>query len=406
MSGTLNANYVQADVGANLYLNTGLSSGNVTIGNTSPLIANTISANTVTSAAVTIGTTAIGAGNASTLKNRIINGAMVIDQRNAGASTTPSAGSTTYTLDRWNAVYSVGSKYSVQQNAGSVTPPVGFTNYLGVTSLAATSLGAGDYYNISQSIEGYNAADLQWGTANAKTVTLSFWVRSSLTGTFGGALSNSAQNRNYPFSYTIGSANTWTQISLTIAGDTTGTWLTTNGAGISIWFGLGVGSSYSGTAGSWTATTALSVTGATSVVGTSGATFYITGVQLEVGSSATGYEYRQYGTELQLCQRYYTAKTGYSMILGSRYSISLVFASYSLPVQMRSTPTVAKSDLNWYVFNTTATETSAASTINTVINYIGGNVDIVLNTSFNPAAYIYGVSSNSSTATVTFNAEL
>jgi hypothetical protein len=280
----------------------------------------------------------LGAGNASIMKNRIINGAMVIDQRNAGASVTPSAGSNTYTLDRWNAVYSVGSKFSVQQNAGSVTPPVGFNNYLGVTSLAATSLGAGDYYNISQSIEGYNAADLQWGTANAKTVTLSFWVRSSLTGTFGGALSNSAQNRNYPFSYTISSANTWTQISLTIAGDTTGTWLTTNGAGITIWFGLGVGSTYSGTAGSWTATTALSATSAQSVVGTNGATFYITGVQLEVGSSATGYEYRQYGQELALCQRYYQAIT---YLQGLATSSTSIQAGATTKVTMRASPTLA-----------------------------------------------------------------
>ena len=281
-------------------------------------------------------------------QNRIINGAMVIDQRNAGASVTPSAGSNTYTLDRWNAVYSIGSKFSVQQNAGSVTPPAGFRNYLGVTSLAATSLGAGDYYNIAQSIEGFNVADLNWGTANAQTVTLSFWVRSSLTGAFGGALSNSAQNRNYPFSYTISAANTWEYKTVTIAGDTTGTWLTTNGTGLSVWLGLGVGSTYSGTAGAWTATTALSVTGATSVVGTNGATFYITGVQLEVGSTATSFDYRPYGTELALCQRYY-----YKIIKGDGNSrvlsgyISSTTQSINLlnmPVSMRTSPTALETN--------------------------------------------------------------
>jgi hypothetical protein len=246
----------------------------------------------------------LGAGNASIMKNRIINGAMVIDQRNAGASVTLGAVNPQYTLDRWAIQASQASKISVQQNAGSVTPPVGFTKYLGVTSLSAYSVGSGDYYSVRQSIEGFNVADLAWGTASAKTVTLSFQVYSSLTGTFGGSLCNDSFNRSYPFTYTISSANTWTTINVTIAGDTTGTWLTNNGQGIIVTFGLGVGSTYSGTAGSWQASGLLSATGATSVVGTNGATFYITGVQLEVGSSATGFEYVNYQTSLANCQRY------------------------------------------------------------------------------------------------------
>ena len=238
-------------------------------------------------------------------RNRIINGAMVIDQRNAGASVTPtSTTSNTYTLDRWSSEISVASKFSIQQNAGAVTPPAGFTNYLGCTSLSAYSLSAGDLFTVEQRIEGYNIADLGWGTANAKTVTLSFWAYSSLTGTFGGAVSNNAFNRSYPFSYSIPVANTWTQISVTITGDTSGTWLTTNGLGILLNFSLGTGTTYSGTAGAWTGSGKFSATGATSVVGTSGATFYITGVQLEVGLNATNFDYRPYGTELVLCQRY------------------------------------------------------------------------------------------------------
>ena len=238
-------------------------------------------------------------------KNRIINGAMVIDQRNAGASVSTTAGGFNYTLDRWNYYASQASKFTVQQNAGSVTPPVGFNNYLGVTSLSAYSVAVGDIFIIDQCIEGFNTADLGFGTANAKTITLSFQVYSSLTGTFGGSLMNSAFNRSYPFTYSVPVANTWTTISVTIAGDTSGTWIgATNGIGIRLSFGLGVGSTYSGAAGSWSANQYYSATGATSVVGTSGATFYITGVQLEVGSSATGFEYRQYGQELALCQRY------------------------------------------------------------------------------------------------------
>jgi hypothetical protein len=246
-----------------------------------------------------------GTGGFVGMKNRIINGAMVIDQRNAGASVTPLD---TYTLDRWQGFASVASKYTVQQNApslGSVTPPAGFTNYLGVTSSSAYTVGASERFAISQKIEGFNVADLGWGTAGAQPVTLSFWVRSSLTGTFGGVFTNSAYNRSYPYTYSISAANTWEQKTVTIAGDTTGTWLTTGGVGLQIWFGLGVGSSVSGTAGSWSGSSFLSATGAVSVVGTNGATFYITGVQLEKGSTATSFDYRPIGTELALCQRYF-----------------------------------------------------------------------------------------------------
>ena len=235
-------------------------------------------------------------------RNRIINGAMVIDQRNAGASVS-ATNSAVFPVDRFYTLQSiVSTKFTAQQSS---TAPTGFVNSVVCTSNSAYTVGATELFIYRQSIEGYNVADLQWGTANAKTVTLSFWVRSSLTGTFGGALNNSASDRSYPFSYTISSANTWEQKSITIAGDTTGTWLTTNGTGISVTWSLGMGSTYSGTAGAWASGFYGSATSATSVVATNGATFYITGVQLEVGSSATGFEYRQYGTELALCQRYY-----------------------------------------------------------------------------------------------------
>jgi hypothetical protein len=270
-------------------------------------------------------------------KNRIINGAMQIDQRNAGASVTPA--NAAYTVDRWQASSSQASKFSVQQNAGAITPPLGFSNYLGVTSLSAYTVLSADYFMMGQNIEGFNIADLGWGTANAAPVTLSFWVRSSLTGTFGGAIRNGAVNRSYPFTYTISSANTWTQISVTIAGDTSGTWTTNNSTGLTVFFGLGVGSTFSGTAGAWAGANLFSATGATSVVGTSGATFYITGVQLEKGTTATSFDYRPYGTELQLCQRYYEF-SGTANKHGMLYDGSLYIGQVFFHVTKRTSPTV------------------------------------------------------------------
>jgi hypothetical protein len=270
-------------------------------------------------------------------KNIMINGDMRIDQRNAGASITPTDG--TYTVDRWVGRLTQTNKYTVQQNAASVTPPVGFTNYLGVTSSSAYSVTSSDSFSIQQKIEGLNIADLAWGTANAATVTLSFWVRSSLTGTFGGSILNSAGNRSYPFSYTINSANTWEKETITIAGDTSGTWLTTNGIGLHLSFGLGQGSTVSGTAGSWSGSTFLNATGATSVVGTNGATWYVTGVQLEKGSTATSFDYRPYGTEFSLCQRYLPVIAAGSYVPAYSYSTTAAYATATLQVPTRVAPT-------------------------------------------------------------------
>jgi hypothetical protein len=287
-------------------------------------------------------TTGLGAGNASIMKNRIINGAMVISQR--GTSFTQDT-TVQYTLDRWNIFGTVTSKCTVAQSS---TAPAGFNNSLLVTSSSAYSVATGDRYMLQQLIEGFNFADLNWGTANAKTITLSFWVQSSLTGTFGGALKNDASDRSYPFTYTISAANTWTQASVTIAGDTTGTWVgSTNGIGLRVSFGLGAGSTYSGTAGSWQAANYQTATGAVSVVGTNGATFYITGVQLEVGSSATGFEYVNYQTSLANCQRYYyktISDSSYAQVGTAFLSASTAgTATFPFPVPMR----VIATSIDW-----------------------------------------------------------
>jgi hypothetical protein len=293
-------------------------------------------------------------------KNRLINSAMVIDQRNAGASVTPTTG--TYTLDRWRAYQNVAGKFTVQQSS---TAPAGFTNSTLITSTSAYTASGTDLFLFMEYIEGYNVADLGWGTANAQTVTLSFWVRSSLTGTFGGALVNSAEDRNYPFTYTISSANTFEYKTITIAGDTSGTWLKTNGLGMQVNFGIGAGSTYSGTAGAWAAGAKFTATGATSVVGTSGATFYITGVQLEKGSTATSFDYRPIGTELALCQRYFwTSGAGAGGVAYSMHGSGMIFDADSsdicvkFPVNMRATPTITFSTLNCVSGGTPSTVTA------------------------------------------------
>jgi hypothetical protein len=311
-------------------------------------------------------------------KNRIINGAMVIDQRNAGASVTPNS---TYTLDRWICPTTQTSKFTVQQNAGSVTPPTGFSNYLGVTSSSSYSVNSTDVFAVRQIIEGFNSADLAWGTASALPITISFWVRSSLTGTFGLGLGNSGFSRAYPATYTISAANTWEYKTVTIAGDTTGTWLTNNGIGIQVSFGLGYGSSYLGTANAWNAGTAFMPTGATSVVGTNGATFYITGVQLEKGSTATSFDYRPITTELALCQRYFekSVNQGTSITKNAETSFfatvptinvanSVTYATQRYAVTKRTAPTVLV-----YPY-TTATNTTRIST--------DGGTDLAANSAF------------------------
>ena len=327
---------------------------------------------TVTGATTFNSTVQINGANVSGFtgfKNRIINPGMVIDQRNNGASLSTASGNNFFTVDRWKTNYSQTSKYTIQQNAGSVTPPAGFTKYLGVTSSSAYSVLAADFFLIRQPIEGFNTADFAWGTASAATVTLLFWVRSSLTGTFGGSICNNGDTRSYPFTFTISAANTWELETITIPGDTSGTWETGSSAGVIVTFGLGVGSTYSGTANAWAGSTFYSATGATSVVGTNGATFYITGVQLERGSNATSFEFRDYGRELILCRRYFTkyyqnttGVAGDSAVFNlAQWAGNSAYGAQWFQVSMRAGPSFsysANSDFTLYSNGATRTPSS------------------------------------------------
>jgi hypothetical protein len=287
------------------------------------------------------------AASPNVLKNRIINGDMRIDQRYAGTSFTPA--DNTYTLDRWKYNAYAASKFTCQQTPNATESgyatrvAAGFTNYMAWTVANAYTPTSLEYFIFNQRIEGYNIADLAWGTANAKTVTLSFLVYSSLTGTHSGAITNSAVDRSYPFSFVVSSANTWTQVSITIPGDTSGTWLTTNGIGVNVQFNLGSNANRLTTGGAWAAGTYTGVTGSVQVVTNAGATFYITGVQLEQNTSATPFERRLYGQELANCQRYYYKLGGSStnefVATGLAFNSTRFFTSTYLKTSMRASPT-------------------------------------------------------------------
>ena len=332
-------------------------------------------------------------------RNRIINGDMRIDQRNAGASVTPN---NSYTFDRWQGQNSQTSKYTVQQTTTSASF---FTKALLATSSSAYSVVSGDYFFLNQPVEAFNTDDLAYGTASAKTTTLSFWVRSSLTGTFGGSIRNYATDRSYPFSYTISSANTYEYKTITIPGDTSGTWVAgTNSVGLYLVFCIGAGSSFLSTANAWAAGNFVGPTGQTSVVGTNGATFYITGVQLEPGTVATPFERRSYGAELALCQRYFIKLVEPSLSGYAPSGTAVWRMGGVLPVQMRSSGTVS------FTGNPPIQSAGATTISGVAANYSNNGNSVEFDTTANASISVNGsivktICSTSSTA-INISAEL
>ena len=334
---------LQPDASGQLQFSTGYGGTQLTLANNVLTLGSTTNVTMGSNSVMTMGdgtqwATAQSLGG----RNRIINGAMQVSQRYGTNSYTPSAvGDPTapnIVLDRYALYQTVASKFAFQQNAGSVTPAVGFSNYLGVTSLSAYSVAATDLWNLQQSIEWNNVPDLAWGTVNAKTVTLSFWVYSSLTGLFGGSVTNYNTGRGFGYTYTITAANTWQFVSVTIPGDVSGTWTyVANGGAIWCRWCLGAGSSSQGAYSSvWSASIAGGPTGQTNIAAVNGATWYLTGVQFELGIAATPFERKIYTQELANCQRYYQT-FGSSDVPLSGYT-DQVTITYVFPVQMRATP--------------------------------------------------------------------
>ena len=317
----------------------------------------------------------ISAVNSLGFRNRIINGAMVIDQRNNGAAVTNSGN---FVVDRWSDVKSGSGQYTAQQ---STTAPTGFTNSFQHTITTAVTPAAGDVYQIVQVIEGFNTADLSFGTAQAQTVTLSFWVRASIAGTYSVSLSNGTGTgrRFYVATYSVSAANTWEYETITIPGDTSGAWAKNNSAGISVHFDLGSGSNHNATANTWStgsgAAEGRRTSGSVSLISTNGATFYITGVQLEAGTVATPFERRDYGRELMMCQRYFYKTTGGSNTrhaISGNGSLPQSFPTVFFKVTMRAVPTVSVSSVSH--FNIEALN-GAGSVVTTSISWNAGDTD-------------------------------
>jgi hypothetical protein len=345
-------------------------------------------------------------------KNKIINGNMVIDQRNAGASVTVNTAGSTFTVDRWRGTgQATDGVFTLQQDSSA---PAGFTKSIKATvTTADASIASTQVYFVAQALEGNTVADFDFGLSTAKTITLSFWVRSSLTGTFGGSLRNSAADRSYPFSYSISVADTWEKKSVTIAGDTTGTWVKDSGKGIDLIFSLGAGTDRLGTAGAWNSNNNIGATGQTNVIGTLSATWYSTGVQVEIGNVATAFQTAT-GTiqgELAACQRYYyrnTATNVFGMMAISAFNPSTTVArlNFQFPVVMRTEPTVLDYSSILYQDFSDATFATSSPTIDTSITTkYTASVNTVVSgaTALNSGR---AIANNNAAAFVGFSAEL
>lgn len=275
-------------------------------------------------------------------RNLIINGGMVVDQRNSGASATPT-GSYTYFIDRYAMWYSVGSGHTIEQVSDS---PAGFGNSFQLTVGTGGSATGTEYGRITYSIEGYDALPLELGNSNAQAFTVSFYVKISVAGTYGVQLYGTDATIKYQSSFSIsgGDVNNWVRRSFTVPAGTftTGTFNKTTAEALTIAFDLGEGPDRSmslgynnliNTGGS------LGLTGGTKILETSGATYQFTGLQLELGKNATDFEHRSYGEELALCQRYcYVVENSYFLMKGYNVNSGENEASLSFPTTMRAAP--------------------------------------------------------------------
>lgn len=307
-------------------------------------------------------------------RNRLINGDFSIDDYNSGAETTISSNGM-FAVNRWKiASFQINKLKTQRITSGAM--PLGVKSYLRVkVTSAVSSPAAGDYFLAGQEIEGINFYDFNFGTVDASPVTLSFKVRCSVAGTYSIVLRNKDLDKSYVSTYTINSANTWEDKSITIPGETVGTWDNGTGTGCSLRFILGAGSTYiTSSTNTWLNGNFFMASGSTQLISNLNATFDITNVQLEKGSVATPYEVVAMQTNLQRCERYYQkcyANTrGYSPGAGGIVEtpvqlrcIMRTSPSASLSVGVRgNTSSVTVSDSGFYGARHVVTSSAAGNT--------------------------------------------
>ena len=308
-----------------------------------------------------------GINNTFAYKNRIINGDARFDQRSKGASVTPSANNI-YVIDRWKVVLSAAPTFSVGQNKGGAANAPGFISYIGAVSSGAHTMAAADAFVLFTTIEGQNVSDFGWGTAYAQTATLSFWAYATIPGTYGGSVTNDAQNRSNCFYYNIPFANSWTYCYATISGDTGGTWITTNtNGGFVINFPLGIGSNYTNaTTSTWAPFRVFGPTNITNIITQTNAVLYLTGVQFELGALPSAWDARPYTTEEQLVKRYYQYVSAGTMANAISTTSMALFAKFSPPMRNAPVASSNSSPTRTVTFNNgTGTTTATLVTIST-----------------------------------------
>jgi len=351
-------------------------------------------------------------GSSLAAKNFIINGNMSVWQRATAAT---AAGNGQYnTVDRWMTWLNGGGAYNAEQSTGHLSD-TGHENALKLSvTTADTSIAGGDYYSFVQFIEGKNAQSLQYGTSDAKPVTLSFWVRATKTGT-NTIVFQKDDSTTYRMikEYTINSSNTWEYKTITIEPDSNikaggGAIDNDTGRGIQITWILKYGSNYEGTADTWITAGNYTTTNQVNHMDSTSNTFYITGVQLEIGEKATEFEHEPYEATLAKCQRYcFVTPTGvaYSWAALSGYcnTTSNALTFYQYPVQMRAAPTLSTSG-NFQVADGHSTYSITSQSIGEPNKY-ATRVDVAAS-GLTVGRVAMVRNNNDTTAKITFAAEL
>ena len=355
----------------------------------------------------------INAGGGGVNRNLIINGAMTVAQRGTSFSNVTSS---QFCLDRFSVDVSGGGAFNVTQDTSA---PEGFEKSLKLeVNTADSSIAAGDTYRVTQAVEGQNTAQVDLGASTAKAMALSFYVKSSVTGTYGVGLANNAETENFVAEYTINSADTWEKKTINIPVRTSGTWLTTIGVGIGVRFDLGSGTNFNGTAGQWQTTSSkvFRTSSCVNLIATGSATWFITGVQLEVGQNPTSFEHEPFERTIAKCQRYLVSLDMTTNLTGDtfgKYFTGPIISStnarpqMNFPVPMRGKPALVSSSASTLALNHGSNNNTALSSLslNQHSNINTGTIEAV--TSGLSAGDSCCLSSNNNqTSFVRFDAEI